>query len=88
MTDRIYIQGSPDNETATWCRDRIEDDDHEYIAIEEYNEAIKEIAAWREHGKRIGVSAGIIGHTGKWQVFETDAELGRLGHPAYFNKDD
>lgn len=35
-----------------------------------------ELQAWRDHGKRFGFSAGVVGHTGKWQVFEDEAADG------------
>lgn len=44
MSDRIYIQGDPDNRDSTWCRDRIEDGDHEYVAIAELTASNARIA--------------------------------------------
>ena len=43
-----------------------------YTQSDEVMRMGRELDAWRDHGKRFAFRAGIVGHSGKWQIFEVD----------------
>ena len=73
---RIYLQWdgvSTPTEDTTWCVDRIEDDDLEYVHVSQLAQAQKELAEAKAESKLAGESAYHSGFEDGWREALEDA---------------